>query len=166
MTKPISHKSHNNRLRFYSMMIFFLIVAIIGTSFYLYKEQQKTSTRLPEKIEIPIHSQPKPKVKWWDMNWRTALNLNITNDTYQDMDSSNYASFDFDHKSLIDNKMANADGSDLRIIYQNQNNDFSILNFSIENISTDNSIISFNLAETLSKRVISQSYFLYYGKKS
>ncbi len=165
MRKPLGHKSSRFKFRFngYNLIVFLLIVAVIAGSFYLFALINNTGNQNPVPEPIAIRSEEKPLLKWWNMNWRNAKRIKVINPTYEELKEGSLAQFTFNHKELVDEKISNETGRDLRLIFQDEENKLIPINFSVESPNSTSTTIIFRTAESLPLRYTTSRYFLYYN---
>jgi hypothetical protein len=171
MQKAIKKKSFRETLsrKRSKIVILLLIVIVIISSFYLFTSfggRFRQVYNFPTYELIPIQTEDKPELKWWDMAWSSAYRIKVTNITYGELTTENYAEFIFDHKSLVDSKKSDIEGNDLRVLYQKENNEIINLNFNATELNTEKAKLTFNLAENLPRRYATQRYFLYFENSS
>jgi hypothetical protein len=160
-----SHKSNRFKFNLHNFFIFFLIVSIIAASFYLYNLTNLGNSQNSDPIQDPveIRIEAKPIQKWWDMKWKNAFRIKLTNPSYQESKKGSIAQFSFNHKELVESGKSKDKGEDLRLIYQNEENELFLLNFDFEGANTESSRIIFDLNESLPKRFSTGRHFLYYS---
>jgi predicted deacetylase len=171
MQKAIKKKSFRETLsrKRSKIVILLLIVIVIISSFYLFTSfggRFRQVYNFPTYELIPIQTEDKPELKWWDMAWSSAYRIKVTNTTYGELTTENYAEFIFDHKSLVDSKKSDIEGNDLRVLYQNKKNEIINLKFNATELNTEKAKLTFNLAENLPRRYATQRYFLYFENSS
>jgi hypothetical protein len=116
---------------------------------------------------------------WWDDSYQYRIQLNVTNTKPETLITGYPVSVTFNHTALIEAGKSQADGDDIRIVWQN-GSAWVELDRRVENQTTDpalgdagwkgwnlsSTIVWFEIQENISASSTDNNYYVYYGKPS
>jgi hypothetical protein len=116
--------------------------------------------------ERALVDEPKPEQKWWDIDWKSSIQLKIANLTSAEVQKGQSVRYVFSHKDLVDQGRSQSDGKDLRVVYQDRDNNFQVLNYGIQGLNSDQTEIYFETPEALADQTNNYRYSIYYNNKN
>lgn len=153
------------RLDWRNLAVFACIVLVFTLSlylFYLYNRGEDIPFSMQED-NSPLKPEAKPELKWWNSEWKQAIQITVGNKLNKQIEKGETVKLSFKHKELVDEDKSKSSASDIRIVYQDNSNVFTNLDFNLYNPNSDNTTVYFNLQEPISAKTETYRYFLYFN---
>lgn len=119
-----------------------------------------------KNIEIEDGFIEKERSIWWDSEYKFYRRLSIQNfEDFETLDQNVWVEFQIAHDEMVKSKKSLEDGSDLIVIYKNEEDVFREVNAVVTNTNSENTTVSFQLQQAIESYQKDFEYFLYYGSK-
>ncbi|MCF7865842.1 hypothetical protein K9M18_00200 [Candidatus Woesearchaeota archaeon] len=129
------------------------------------KEKSISLTSLIKKEDLPI-SILSIEDSWWNSNYNSRKQINITNNDVTNTITNKYtANITINTQTLITNNKLQANCDDLRIIWINSTTPTEI-DRTITNCNQTNSVVEFKIQKNISASSNSDKYYIYYENPS
>jgi uncharacterized membrane protein len=144
-------------------MVWIGVVIIVGLS--LFQQRVNANPVNPEEVAFRkrlIREQAWPF--WWDHTYNYFHQFTLAGEEFQTLPKGQWYQITFDHLTLVNQGMAKADGSDVRIVYYMESQDnFIEVPIIFSGINSGSATVAFQIEENISAGTGSDKYFLYYG---
>lgn len=162
---------NKKRSRYYIHFLTSLILLLITASIIItlntfgwsvFPNSDKQLQHNPDSIPI---SKPEPirTPNWWKEEYSYNKNISISNTSnFRTIGKGDLVQITLNHAELVTQGKSNASGSDIRIVYLDENSDYQNVIPYLTELNTDHTQVSFNLYESIDAGRSNPYYYIYY----